>query len=512
MNQCQCDPGHIPARFDPAVNPGLRQEYVRHETRRQFFGQMAKGLGGVALATLLGRGLLRAAGPAPAAGGLLPAGAWQLPDIAPRAKRVIYLVMAGGPSQLDMWDYKPGLKYDADMPTSLTGDDVMQGMGGRQERFPIAPSIFKFKQHGQTGRWASELIPWTAKMVDELAVIRSMHTDSINHDPAITNFLTGNTLPGKPSMGSWISYGLGSINENLPTFVVLTSRLPGDDFQPQAIFSRLWSSGFLPASHAGVAFRTDGGDPVLYLEDSPEMNRERRRVMLDAVQKLNRKTYEALGDPETHARIEQYEMAFRMQTSVPELADLSHETAETFELYGPRSRTPGTFAHNCLLARRMAERGVRFTQIFHRGWDSHKNLPSKDPRLCADIDQPCYALITDLKRRGLLDDTLVVWGGEFGRTVYSQGALTPTDYGRDHHPQCFTMWVAGGGTKPGTLYGETDDYSYKIVKDPVHVRDLHATILHQLGSDHNKLTYHFQGLDQKLTGVIPAKIVQGILA
>ncbi|MSU70966.1 MAG: DUF1501 domain-containing protein [Opitutus sp.] len=515
MSSFFCDPKHpdeIPVRFDPVVSAGLRREYLRHETRRQFFGKVARGLGGAALSTLLGDSLLGAMANAEGQG-LLPAAGRRLPHIAPKAKRAIYLVMAGGPSQLDTWDYKPGLQYNVDLPKSLLGGgDANLGMGSQQARYPVAPSIFKFRQHGRSGIWASELLPWTSKIVDDLAVIQSMHTDSVNHDPAITHFLTGNTIAGKPSMGAWISYGLGSANENLPTFVVLTSRLPGDDFAPQALFSRLWGSGFLPPSTAGVALRSDGGDPVLYIKDPPSINSTRRRLMLDGIQKLNQSTFAEIGDPEIHARIEQYEMAFRMQTSVPELTDLSSESAETFELYGPKSRIPGTFAHNCLLARRMAERGVRFTQIFHRGWDSHDKLPSKDSRLCADIDQPCYALITDLKRRGLLDDTLVVWGGEFGRTVYCQGALTPTDYGRDHHPLCFTMWAAGGGLKAGFVYGQTDDFSYKVARDPVHVRDLHATILHQLGLEHERLTFKFQGLEQKLTGTTPAKVIDGLIA
>ena len=506
MNLHRHDPRHahdLPAYFDPAVPAALRRDYVRHETRRQFFGQMARGLGTTALGSLLGGSFARAAdSPAASAG--------PLPHVAPKAKRAIFLVMAGGPSQLDTWDYKPGLKYDSDLPASVFGMDVMMGMGSRQTRFPIAPSVFKFAQYGKSGAWVSELLPWTAKIVDELTVIRSLHTDSVNHDPAITQLLTGNTLAGKPSAGAWVSYGLGRMNDNLPTFVVLTSRLPGDDFMPQAIFSRLWGSGFLPSSHAGVAFRSDGGDPVLYLADPRGLDGEGRRLMLDGVQRLNHSTFAELGDPEIHTRIEQYEMAFRMQKSVPDLTDLSDESAATFELYGPKSRVPGSFAHNCILARRMAERGVRFTQIFHRGWDSHEKLVTKDPRLCADIDQPCYALITDLKRRGLLDDTLVLWGGEFGRTVYCQGNLTPTDYGRDHHPGCFTMWAAGGGMKPGLVYGETDEFSYKIVRDPVHMRDLHATLLHLLGLDHNRLTFKFQGLDQKLTGTNPAKVIDGL--
>jgi hypothetical protein len=511
MNPFRCDPHHVPARFDPKVDRGLRHEYLRHETRRQFFGQVAKGLGGAALTTLFGPSLVGALAQAEGKG-LVPAGARQLAHAAPRAKRAIYLVMGGGPSQLDTWDYKPDLQLDMEMPLSVLngGFELRMGMAGTQAKFPIQPSMFKFQQHGQARTWVSELLPWTAKVVDELAVINSMRTDSVNHDPAITMMLTGNTQAGKPSVGAWISYGLGSTNENLPTFVVLTSRLA--DAAGEAIFSRLWGSGFLPPSHGGVSFRSDGGDPVVYLNDPAGMDREQKRLMLDGVQALNRATYEEVGDPETHARIEQYEMAFRLQTSVPELTDLSQESAETFALYGPNSRVPGSFAHNCLLARRMAERGVRFTQIFHRGWDHHGKLPEKLPKLCTDIDQPCYALITDLKRRGLLDDTLVFWGGEFGRTVYSEGVKVRDSYGRDHHPKCFTMWAAGGGIKGGIVYGQSDDFSYNVARDPVHVRDFHATVLHQLGLDHNRLTFKFQGLDQKLTGTNPANVVKGLLA
>lgn len=512
MNLFRCDPHHIPASLDPQVDPGLRHEFIRNETRRQFFCQVGRGLGVAALSSLFSRSLLGAMARAGNEGMLNPA-LMQLPHMAPKAKRAIFLVMAGGPSQLDTWDYKPTMQYDMDMPLSVLGGgfELRMGMASTQPRFPIQPSIFKFQQHGRARTWVSELLPWTAKVVDDLAVINSMHGDSVNHDPALTAMLTGNTQQGKPSMGAWISYGLGSMNENLPTFMVLTSKWV--DNPSEAIFSRLWGSGFLPPSHGGVSFRTDGGDPVLYINDPAGMDRAQKRMLLDGVQALNQATYEEVGDPETHARIEGYEMAFRLQSSVPELTDLSKEPAETFELYGPNSRIPGTFAHNCLLARRMAERGVRFTQIFHRGWDHHGKLPEKLPKFCQDVDQPSYALITDLKRRGLLDDTLVFWGGEFGRTPYSEGkSSTREAYGRDHHPKCFTMWAAGGGIKPGIVYGESDEFSYKPVRDPVHVRDFHATILHQLGLDHNRLTFRYQGLDQKLTGTTPAKVVRGLIA
>jgi hypothetical protein len=502
------DPCHLPASFDPEVSADVRNQYIRYETRRQFFGKMARGLGSAAFAIILGEGLLdtlaRADEPKRSPE------EWRLPNFAPKAKRAIYLCMAGAPSQLDMWDYKPALaaRFNQDLPDSVRGGQLLTGMTAGQARFPLAPSIYKFAQHGKSGTWVSELLPHTAKVVDELAVVKSMWTEAINHDPAITYLLTGNIVAGKPSIGSWLAYGLGRMNDNLPTFVVLTSKYYGN---AQALFSRLWGSGFLPASYSGVAFRSDG-DPVLYLRDPSGIDRELRRAMLDGVEKLNQMTYEEVGDPETHARIEQYEMAFRMQSSVPDLMDFSNEPAETFELYGPDSKVPGTFAYNCLLARRMAERGVRFTQIFHRGWDQHNNLPKELTEQCKAIDQGSYALITDLKRRGLLDDTLVVWGGEFGRTVYCQGELTTSNYGRDHHPKCFTMWLAGGGVKPGLIYGETDDFGYNIVKNPVHIRDLNATILHTLGIDHEKLTYRFQGLDQKLTGVVPANVVTDLLA
>jgi len=508
MSTHSVDPHHIPARFDPAVERGLRREYVRHETRRQFFTQVGRGLGVAALSSLLGPSLLGSVSGAAAGPG--PIG--PLPHLAPRAKRAICLVMGGGPSQLDTWDYKPDLKLDMEMPLSVLGGgfELRMGMASAQSKFPIQPSLYKFSQHGKAGMWVSELLPWTAKIVDELAVIKSMHTDSVNHDPALTMMLTGITQAGKPSMGAWISYGLGSMNDNLPTFVVLTSKFVDDP--GEAIFSRLWGSGFLAPHHGGVTFRTDGGDAVLYLKDPAGMDRAQKRMLLDGVQALNQATYEEVGDPETHARIEQYEMAFRLQSSVPDLTDLSDEPAETFELYGPKSRSPGTFAHNCLLARRMAERGVRFSQIFHRGWDHHSKLPEKLPKLCEDIDQPCYALITDLKRRGMLDDTLVMWGGEFGRTVYSEGVKVRDSYGRDHHPKCFTVWAAGGGLKRGFTYGETDEFSYNVARDPVHMRDFHATVLHQLGLDHNRLTFRFQGLDQKLTGTNPAHVVRGLIA
>ena len=504
----QCNAAHaheVPARFDPPVAAGLRRDYLRNETRRQFFGRLSRGVGAAALAGLLAPARSRATDTEAA----LTAGL-RLPGFASKAKRVIYLVMCGGPSQLDTFDFKPGLEFNADLPRSLLGGEKMlAGMSTGQARFPVAPSIFGFKRHGKSGAWVSELLPWTAKIVDDIAIVRSMRTDSINHAPGLSYLLTSSEIPGRPSVGAWVSYGLGRINENLPTFVVLNSRIP-EKTNTQTVFARLWGSGFLPSSYSGVVFRSEG-DAVLYLRDPKGLDRATRRAMLDGVQELNRATYEEVGDPEIHARIEQYEMAFRMQASVPELTDLAGESAETFELYGPDSRVPGTFAYNCIMARRLAERGVRFTQVFQRGWDSHAELPDGHGRMCAAVDRGCYGLITDLKRRGLLEDTVVVWGGEFGRTVFSQGPLTATDYGRDHHGRCFTMWAAGGGIKSGLIYGETDEFSYHVVRNPVDVQDLNATVFHQLGLDHNRLTFRFQGLDQKPTGIVPAKVITDLL-
>lgn len=475
------------------------REWAQLENRRQFFGRTAKGVGVAALASLLQRDL-----PAeplspltnPGEGGVL-----SLLHRAPKAKRVIYLSMNGAPSQLDLFDYKPkmGDLFDADLPESVRMGQRLTTMTSGQKRFPIAPTIYKFRQYGQAGAWISELLPHTAKIVDDLCIIKSAHTEAINHDPAVTYILTGSQLPGRPSFGAWLSYGLGSLNSNLPAFVVLHSTWSAKR-DAQAVFARLWGSGFLPSQHQGVSLRT-GDDPVLYLSNPPGVSSTARRRMLDALVTLNQKHYAAFGDPETNTRIAQYEMAYRMQTSVPELMNMADEPEEVFELYGPDSRKPGTFAANCLLARRFAERDVRFIHIFHRGWDHHGALPTDLPLQCQDIDQACYGLITDLKRRGLLDDTLVFWGGEFGRTIYCQGNLTKTDYGRDHHPRCFTVWLAGGGVKPGVVYGETDDFSYNIVDKPVHIHDLNATILHCLGVDHTRLTYRFQGRDFRLTDV-----------
>ena len=474
-------------------------------TRRQFFRRSGTGLGVAALASLLGPQALRA----DAGTGAAP---WR--TIAPKAKRAIYISLIGAPSQLDLFDYKPALepRFKEDLKEWLKEQgERLTGMTSNQSAFPLAPSRFKFAQHGQSGAWVSELLPHTARMVDDLCIIRSMKTDAINHEPANQLIYTGSMQNGKASMGSWLSYGLGTLNRDLPAFVVLHAKHTSPLSNVQAISSRLWGAGFLPGQHAGVSFRGQG-DPVLYLRDAPGIPRELRRRMLDGLGELNRRSYDALGDPEIQTRTQQYEMAFRMQASIPELADLSQEPAATYALYGEDARTRGSFASSALMARRLVERGVRFVQIFHRGWDQHGNLPRDLASQCKDVDQACYGLVQDLKQRGLLDDTLVVWGGEFGRTVYCQGTLTETDYGRDHHPRCFTIWMAGGGVKPGLVFGETDEMSYNIVKDPVHVRDLHATILHLMGIDHHRLSFKFQGLDQKLTGVTPAQVVQGILA
>ncbi len=422
-----------------------------------------------------------------------------LPHFPPTAKRVIYMFQHGAPSQLDMFDHKPLLQaqFAKDLPDSIRQGQRLTGMTAFQAKFPIAPSIFKFAQHGQSGQWLSELLPHTAKIADDICVIRSMRTEAINHDPAVTFFQTGFQLAGRPSIGSWISYGLGSENKDLPAFVVMVSQGVGNT---QALADRQWSSGFMPTQHQGVKFRS-GADPVLYLSNPDGYEDGARRHFLDDLAKLNKIRTAADPDPEIGARIGQYEMAYRMQHSVPELTDLSSEPESTFELYGPDSRTPGTYAANCILARRMAERGVRFVQLFHRGWDQHNNLPKEVRGQCLQTDQPSAALVIDLKRRGLLKDTLVVWGGEFGRTVYSQGVLTDANYGRDHHPRCFSLWLAGGGIKPGLSFGETDDFSYNITQNPVEVHDLHATMMHCLGIDHKRLTYKYQGRHYRLTDV-----------
>lgn len=488
------------------MNP--TQEFFHSITRRHFFRRAGMGLGTAAAASLLGPATLLGDQNESQATGGLPG----LPHFKPTAKRAIFLFMAGGPSQMDMLDYKPGMDefYDKDLPESIRQGQRLTTMTSGQSRFPIAPSKYKFQQYGESGAWVSELLPHTAKMVDDLAIIKTMHTEAINHDPAITYICTGHELPGRASLGSWLSYGLGTLNQNLPAFVVMTASWTGRQ-EAQAIYNRLWGAGFLPSKHQGVALRSQG-DPVLFLSNPPGMAPSTRRRMLDSLARLNEQTFDTWGDPETQARIAQYEMAFRMQTSVPELADIRDEPQHVLDMYGPDVNTPGTFAASCLLARRMAERDVRFVQIFHRGWDQHANVAGDLPKQCRDVDQPCWALIQDLKQRGLLDDTLVVWGGEFGRTIYCQGKLTKENYGRDHHPLCFPVWLAGGGIKSGIVHGETDDFSYNVTENPVHIHDLNATILHCLGIDHRRFSVRVQGLDMRLTGVEEQRPVKAILA
>ena len=476
-------------------------------TRRRFLELSGTGIGTAVLATLFGQDLLaQTPGGAPTGiGGL--AG---LPHHAPRARRVIYLFQSGAPSQHELWDYKPMLQDMAgqDLPPSVRGNQRVTTMTAGQESFPLVPSRFTFAQHGESRAWVSDLMPHTAKIVDELCFIRSMHTEAINHDPGITFFQTGAQLAGRPSMGAWLSYGLGTMNADLPTFVAMVSKGSAQTGQP--LYDRLWGSGFLPTQYQGVKFLSTG-DPVLYLSNPPGVDPDTRRRFLDDLGALNHLKEAEFGDPETSTRIAQYEMAFRMQTSVPELTDLSDEPDSIFELYGPDARKPGTFARNCLLARRLAERDVRFVQCFHRGWDQHTRLPQGIERQSKDVDQAQAALVQDLKQRGMLDDTLVVWGGEFGRSAYSQGVITEETYGRDHHPRAFTIWMAGGGVKPGISYGETDEFSYNIASNPVHIHDLHATMLHLLGIDHTKLTYSFQGRNFRLTDVA-GRVVSDILA
>jgi hypothetical protein len=461
-------------------------QWINLETRRQFFGTSAKGLGGAALAGMLSNEAFgnTSAGTSPQH---FPA----------KAKRVIWLFMAGAPSHLDTFDYKPKMVdwYNKDLPESVRKGQRLTTMTASQSRFPIAPSMFRFDQHGDSGKHVSELLPKMGSMSDDIATVHTVWTEAINHDPAITFIQTGNQIPGRPTLGAWVSYGLGSLNRNLPEFIVLNCAPRG-----QALYSRLWGSGFLPSTHAGVAFRAQG-DPVLYLSNPGGVDQATRRLMLDRLQSMNHRIHDELGDPETQTRISQYEMAFRMQSSVPDLVDVSGEPKHILDSYGEDVLKPGTFGHNCLLARRMAERDVRFIQIFHRGWDHHSSLPTNLRRQTKEVDQPAWALIQDLKQRGLLDDTLVIWGGEFGRTIYSQGTLTKNNYGRDHHPKCYSMWLAGGGIKGGVTHGETDEFGYNIVRDPVHIRDLNATILHQLGIDHARFTVRHRGLDERLTGV-----------
>lgn len=479
----------------------ILDEFQSLETRRRFFGRGMNALGAAALTSLIGKSFAgERAGHVPTH---FPA----------KAKRVIYLHMVGGPSQIDLFDYKPKMKemFDKDLPASIRNGQRLTTMTSGQARFPVAPSIFNFKQYGQNGMWMnSDLLPNLAKKADDICFMRSMNTEAINHEPAICAMQTGNQVAGRPCLGSWASYGLGSANENLPSFVVLIAT-PTNREQEQAISSRLWSNGYLPGEHTGVSFRSKG-DPILFINNPAGVSTEVRKRTIDGISALNQLNYQQVGDPETHTRISQYEMAFKMQSSVPELTDLSKEPESTFKLYGEEAKQRGTFANSVLMARRLAERGVRFTQIYLNNWDHHGNLTKRMPSQCKDIDQPCFALLEDLKQRGMLDDTLVIWGGEFGRTIYSQGGLTKDNYGRDHHPRCFTMWMAGGGAKGGAIYGETDDFSYNIVKDPLPIQDFHATVLHLLGYHHERLTFKYQGLDQKLTGVLPTKVVKALIS
>ncbi len=484
-----------------------KDEYQLMMTRRHFFGRTAMGIGTAALASLFNEESFAADNAPPA----IQNPQSPLPHFAPKAKRIIYLFQSGAPSQLDMFDPKPMLEKlrGQDLPDSIRQGQRLTGMTAYQANFPIAPSIYKFAQYGKSGQWLSELIPHTTKIVDDVAFIKSMFTEQINHDPAVTFSMTGFQIAGRPSLGSWLSYGLGSENKDLPAFVVLVSVGSGrPDCQP--LYDRLWGSGFLPSQYQGVKFQS-GADKVHFLSNPPGVNKQVRRDFLDALAKLNQENSKEFGDPEVLTRIAQYEMAYRMQTSVPDLTDLSKESEKTMERYGPDAKKPGTYAANCILARRLAERGVRCIQLFHRGWDQHADLPKAITGQCRDTDQPTAALLMDLKERGMLDDTLIVWGGEFGRTVYSQGRLTETNYGRDHHPRAFTIWLAGGGIKPGITLGETDDFSYNITRDPIHVHDLNATILHCLGVDHKRLTYKYQGRNFRLTDVHGEVIKQILL-
>jgi hypothetical protein len=479
-----------------------------NSTRRHFLSSMSLGIGGAALASLLDPALLvgdgsGGAGSAASGPGLGPR------HLMPRAKRVIYLFQSGGPSQLELFDHKPLLQTmnGQQLPDSVRKGQRLTGMTAFQKSFPLAGAQFQFAQHGSSGAWVSDLMPHTARIVDELCIVRSMHTDAINHDPAVTFFQTGSQQAGRPSIGAWLSYGLGSENGNLPGFIVLLSRARSGD---QPLYSWLWGSGFLPSQHQGVQFR-GGRDPVLYLGDPDGLDRASRRRMLDTLRALEQEQHGRVMDPEIDARIAQYEMAYRMQTAVPEAMDLSGEPDAVVDEYGPDARTPGTYAANCLLARRLAERDVRFIQLYHQGWDQHGNLPADIEIMARSTDRASAALVTDLKRRGLLDDTLVIWGGEFGRTNYSQGKLERTNYGRDHHPRCFSIWMAGAGVNKGTVYGETDEFGYNITRDPVHVHDFQATLMHLLGVDHERLIFRHQGRRYRLTDV-HGQVVKGLLA
>ncbi|MEM6841598.1 MAG: DUF1501 domain-containing protein [Bacteroidota bacterium] len=483
----------------------LRKEEQKVD-RRQFLTKTSLGLGAVALGSLMGVDKLFAAGASsPLSGG---GGALNALHHNPKAKRIVYLFQSGGPSQFETYDYKPKLEnmFGKELPSSVRGGQRLTGMSANQSSLPIAPSVYKFDQYGESRAWVSELMPYTAEIVDDLCFIKSMYTEQINHDPAITFFQTGHQLPGRPSIGAWLSYGLGSDNKNLPSFIVLNSKNAGG----QPIYARLWGNGFLPTQHQGVQFRS-GNDPVLFLNNPENYDGQDRAEMLDYIKQLDEVQKSVYGDPEINARIAQYEMAYRMQTSVPEITDFSDEPDYIFDMYGEDSRDPGTYAANCLMARRLLEKDVKFVQLYHRGWDQHGGLPGGIKNQCKNTDQATAALVKDLKQRGLLEDTLVIWGGEFGRTVYSQGKLTPENYGRDHHPRCFTMWMAGAGVKPGFTYGATDDFSYNITENPVHVHDFHATLMHLMGIDHERLTFKHQGRRYRLTDV-HGHVVKDILA
>jgi Protein of unknown function (DUF1501) len=504
-----CDQHNNPFRIDHPAFDHLHKKL----DRRNFLTKTSMGLGAAALGALFGKDLfgsdLKTQPISEPALSLEEEILRSIPHIAAKAKRVVFLFMAGGPSQFETFDYKPKLvdMFGQPLPDSVRQGQRLTSMSSNQSILPIVPSMYKFNQHGRSETWVSELLPHTAQVVDDLCIVKSLYTEAINHDPAITFFQTGNQLPGRPSIGSWVSYGLGSDNKNLPSFIVLISKNAPRD---QPLYARLWGNGFLPSEHQGVQFRS-GKDPVLFLENPEGYDNADRKEMLDYLAQLNKLQNEPWADPEVDARIAQYEMAFRMQSSVPEVMDTSHEPDEVFDLYGPDSRNAGTYAANCILARKLLEKDVKFVQLYHQGWDHHGGLPKGIVRQCKDTDQPTAAFIKDLKRRGLLEDTLVIWGGEFGRTVYSQGKLQPNDYGRDHHPRCFTMWMAGAGVKPGFSFGATDDFSYNIVKDPVHVHDFQATVMHLMGIDHERLTYKFQGRRFRLTDV-HGKVVKEILS
>ena len=481
--------------------PSMPDERVLHLTRRHFFGRGATGIGLAALTSICSQDVTAVHDRVAAV----------LPHFSPKAKRVIYLFQSGGPSHMDLFDHKPQMEqyFDSELPDDVRMGQRITTMTSRQKRFPVAPSVFRFRRHGHSGALISDLLPYTATVADELCFVKSMVTEAINHDPAITFFQTGTQLSGRPSIGSWFSYGLGSENTNLPHFIAMTSQGTGLR-SAQPLYDRLWGSGFLPTTHQGVKLRSSK-DPVLYLNNPAGISPDVKRALLDDVAALNRKRLDVVGDPEIATRIAQYEMAFRMQTSIPGLIDFSDEPRHVIEMYGPEVHTRGSYASNCLLARRLSERGVRFVQLFHKGWDQHSNLPKAIRAQCKDTDQPSAALVQDLRQQGLLDETLVIWGGEFGRTTYCQGELSRENYGRDHHPRCFTIWMAGGGIRPGMFFGETDDFSYNVTANPVQVHDLHATMLHLMGIDHRRLIYRFQGRNHRLTDV-HGDVVQSLLA